>query len=160
MGRRSKCKSTGGWMPGMKDTVHTEYLKSIEQKKMLPELPWAERTVLVIGSDEDNNVGACVGQAVSMLGARVIETRSATSTIGVIESDSVGATDLVICCASVWMDWIEDVPYSKVQQVISDSLICPIQYTRAFVSAHLNSPHRKHIVFIGSMAHRKVLNAS
>lgn len=144
----------------MKDTVHRDYLKALEAKQNLPELPWGERTVLVIGSNGKNNVGAAVSKAASMVGANVIEADKFDCKLRNLTELVNKATDLVICCAGVHMNWIENAPLSAIEEVIWDSLTAPIQYTAIFAQAKMHAPHRKHIVFIGSMAHRKVLNAS
>jgi NAD(P)-dependent dehydrogenase (short-subunit alcohol dehydrogenase family) len=144
----------------MKETVHTEYLKKLESKRSLPELPWEERTVLVIGSDLKSNVGAMVAREVSTRGGFVIEGDKYDFQENDFRHFVTRSTDMVICCASVHMAWIEDITDHDIYKVVYDSLIAPINYTSMFTEAQMNTEYRKHIVFIGSMAHNKVLNAS
>lgn len=149
-------------MTGMKDTVHQEYLKDLAAKRSLPELAWSKRNVLVVGSNKDNNIGAYIARDVSLMNAKVTEGdrydfRQETLAF---EQKAKEATDLVICCATVNMDWIENMAETMTEQVIWDSLICPINYTSTFAEVTMDKPFRKHIVYVGSMAHRQVLNGS
>jgi NAD(P)-dependent dehydrogenase (short-subunit alcohol dehydrogenase family) len=136
-----------------------EYLKSLEAKRSLPELAWEQRTIFIIGSDEDRNIGAHVGQRVADHGGKVIEVDKTFNTDQLFD-DSKASTDLVICCASVQMSWIEDLRVGEIDDVVHNTLIAPIHYTSVFSWTHMDTDHRKHIVFVGSMAHRQVLNAS
>ena len=149
-------------MSGMKDLVHTAYLKKLEDKRSLPELGWRERTVAIIGSDSSLNVGANVALQVAELGARVIEgDRHAPEwKWNKFQYTCDEATDLVICCSSIQMDWIENMQYSDMERVVHDTLVDPMHYTSVFAERKMNRDFRKHIVFIGSMAYRQVLNAS
>lgn len=147
-------------MTGMKDSVHTEYLKSLASKRSLPELPWKDRTVIVVGSDGKLNVGAMVAMQVAGKGGMVIEGDKFDFKETAFRSMIDQATDLVICCASVHMAWIEDITETDIYRVTYDTLIAPMNYTSMFAEGLMEAPHRKHIVFIGSMAHSKVLNAS
>ena len=147
-------------MTGMKDTVHTDYLKEHQSKRSLPELPWKDRTVIVVGSDGKLNVGAMIAMQVSGKGAMIIEGDKYNMAETDFREMSKQATDLVICCASVHMAWIEDLIDSDIYRVIFDTLISPINYTAMFAEAQMERPYKKHIVYIGSMAHKNVLNAS
>lgn len=147
-------------MSGTKETVHTEYLKGLESKQSLPELSWNKRTVLVIGSNSKDNIGASVSGLVAQCGASVIECDKHTSKLTKLGQIVSQTTDLVICCASVHLDWIENTPYSEIEEVVYNTLTSPMVYTTLFANWHVETEHRKHIVFVGSMAHRQVLNAS
>lgn len=59
-----------------------------------------------------------------------------------------------------WLDWIEDQPFQKIGQVLHDTLYASMVGASDFVKATLGTPHRKYIVFIGSMAYNHVLNGS
>lgn len=137
-----------------------EYLRRLEEKQKLPELDWTDRCVGIVGSDQNFNVGAYVGKNVAMAGGTVIEYEKYTLNPTKFEEQSKMMTDLVICAASVHMDWIEDITESDVYKVLFDSLMTPINCTSTFAETSMEAPHRKHIVFVGSMAHRQVLNAS
>jgi NAD(P)-dependent dehydrogenase (short-subunit alcohol dehydrogenase family) len=147
-------------MTGTKDMVHTEYLKGLASKRKLPELPWKDRTVIVVGSDRKLNVGSHVAQQVMGRGGFVIEGDKYNMKETAFHESVRQATDLVVCCASVHMAWIEDIVESDIYRVVYDSLIAPMNYASMFAEGQMEKPHRKHIVFIGSMAHSKVLNAS
>jgi NAD(P)-dependent dehydrogenase (short-subunit alcohol dehydrogenase family) len=146
-------------MTGTKDTIHREYLKDQEARTALPELPWEDRTVLIVGSDEDVNIGAMTARDVVDHGGHVIEVDKTMREHELFKHCET-ATDLVICCASVHMAWIEDCRDGEIRDVVENTLIAPIHYTSVFAWSRMDEPHRKHIVFVGSMAHRQVLNAS
>jgi NAD(P)-dependent dehydrogenase (short-subunit alcohol dehydrogenase family) len=147
-------------MTGTKSMVHTEYLKSLEEKRSLPELSWKDRTVIIVGSDRKINVGAMVAMQVAGKGGMVIEGDKYDFKETQFRSCVESATDLVICCASVHMAWIEDITESDIYRVTYDTLIAPMNYVSMFAEGQMEREHRKHIVIIGSMAHNKVLNAS
>jgi NAD(P)-dependent dehydrogenase (short-subunit alcohol dehydrogenase family) len=147
-------------MSGMKEMVHTEYLKKLESKRKLPELAWKERTVIVVGSDSNINVGAMVARGVALRGGKVIEGDKYDMQETNFRRIVRNSTDIVVCCASVHMAWIEDITDSDIYKVVYDTLIAPINYVSMFAEGQMEHPYRKHIVFIGSMAHTKVLNAS
>jgi NAD(P)-dependent dehydrogenase (short-subunit alcohol dehydrogenase family) len=77
-----------------------------------------------------------------------------------IEVPWANATDLVVCAASVHMDWIEDMPMGDLKRVVYDTLTAPMMIVSSFADCHRDTPFRKHIVLVGSMAHSHVLNAS
>ena len=58
------------------------------------------------------------------------------------------------------LDWFEDIPLEKINQIISDSLTASIVGAQSFVKDTINMPWQKNIVFVGSMAYRNVLNGS
>jgi NAD(P)-dependent dehydrogenase (short-subunit alcohol dehydrogenase family) len=110
-------------MTGTKSMVHTEYLKSLEEKRSLPELSWKDRTVIIVGSDRKINVGAMVAMQVAGKGGMVIEGDKYDFKETQFRSCVESATDLVICCASVHMAWIEDITESDIYRVTS-SIYC------------------------------------
>lgn len=58
------------------------------------------------------------------------------------------------------LDWIEAQPEEMIGQVIHDTLYASIMGAQQFVQATLDTPGRKYIVFVGSMAYNHVLNGS
>lgn len=144
----------------MKDTVHTDYLKSLESKRSLPELPWSQRTVVIVGSDGESNVGAMTARNVAIADGKVIEgDKHSFAWSGYLDAVKQ-ATDLVVCAASVHLDWIENTDYSEIDTVVHNSLVVPMWCVAEFAKANMRHNHRKHIVLVGSMAHRQVLNGS
>jgi NAD(P)-dependent dehydrogenase (short-subunit alcohol dehydrogenase family) len=72
-----------------------------------------------------------------------------------------GAVDtLIICAATTHLDWFENQLLDYQIEVLHDTLLCPMVATQQFVRTTIHTPWVKHIVYIGSMAYRQVLNAS
>ncbi len=72
-----------------------------------------------------------------------------------------GAVDtLIICAATTHLDWFENQLLDYQVEVLHDTLLCPMVATQQFVRTTINTPWVKHIVYIGSMAYNRVLNAS
>jgi NAD(P)-dependent dehydrogenase (short-subunit alcohol dehydrogenase family) len=157
-----------------KSAIHSDYLRemNLEHEDAIIDMP-ADRRAWVIGSDRTlgikdsgRNIGAAIAQSLEQSHFKVFD----------YNKDDFDATEsgtwqqmfdvytppdtLIICCGYTWLDWIENMPISEVFQIINDSLMAPIIATQEFVKATIDEPWRKHIVYVGSMAYRNVLNAS
>lgn len=71
-----------------------------------------------------------------------------------------GDAALILANSTNWLDWVENFPARKAEKIIADTLTESILSSQEFVSQTINTPYRKKIVFIGSMAYRSVLNGS
>lgn len=149
-----------------KEAVHGDYLadmKALHGAK--PVLSLRLRQVLVVGV-EYGNIGAAIAERLSRDFARVLTPPR--EELDVTDAGALGEvfrpfpdTDtLVLANGATWMDWIEDYPASEMRRVLNDSLLGSMMATQEFVKATIDAPYHKHIVYIGSMAHRGVLNAS
>lgn len=58
------------------------------------------------------------------------------------------------------LNWLEDASIGEIYRSVEDNLIGSMLATRAFVRATINAPWVKHVVIVGSMAHRSILNGS
>ena len=67
---------------------------------------------------------------------------------------------LIICHGVTHLDWLEDAPLEKTQEIVDVNLTATIKLVQSFVKATVDGPYRKVIVMIGSMAYRSVLNGS
>lgn len=67
---------------------------------------------------------------------------------------------LITCCGETYLDWIENMNDGEISEIITNTLHAPIVYTRQFVRQTLPTEGRKTIIYIGSMAYNRVLNAS
>lgn len=137
-----------------KDEVHREYLSRIEELRNVPEP--INHNVLVVGSDGSSNVGNAV--AVQLRTRGVVVDEADEDDMEIITWGEY--TDVVFCNAETHLDWIEDQPDEKIFTVVNNTLTASILYTKRFVDATIHNLERKRIVYVGSMAHNRVLNAS
>lgn len=67
---------------------------------------------------------------------------------------------LVLAQGSMWADWIEDQTDVHIINVLDDVLFASMRATAEFVRQTIDKPYLKYIVYVGSTAHARVLNAS
>jgi NAD(P)-dependent dehydrogenase (short-subunit alcohol dehydrogenase family) len=67
---------------------------------------------------------------------------------------------LIMCHGVTHLNWFEDCTLEKAKEIFDVNLFGCFNVARNFVRCTINSPHRKRIIAIGSMAHRAVLNGS
>lgn len=113
--------------------------------------------LLVIGSNGVDNIGAAV---VGMMGGHPEARVDQFDYDGVHNIQWDEYTDMILCNGMTHLDWIEDQPDGAIEQVIQNTLTSTITYTMEFVKATIFDHWRKRIIYVGSMAHNKVLNAS
>lgn len=73
--------------------------------------------------------------------------------------DFKNMTDLIMCHGLTHLDWIEDQP-DNFEEVINVNLTGSIRLVKQFINQTIESPYRKKIISIGSMAYKSVLNGS
>lgn len=152
-----------------KEQVHASYLdemKALHAGKVPP----ANRVALVIGSNanrnEPRNIGYHIARRLEADGFNVLDPPMSELNAGVDSHwtrffESFSGTDTLVL-ANGWthMDWIENYPSDQFWRVIDNTLIASMKGTSHFVRNTIDDPWQKHIVYIGSMAHGAVLNAS
>jgi NAD(P)-dependent dehydrogenase (short-subunit alcohol dehydrogenase family) len=67
---------------------------------------------------------------------------------------------LILCHGVMHLDWFENTPQEKIEEIFAVNVVGSIRLIQAFVRATLDSEERKRIIVIGSMAYNKVLNGS
>jgi len=145
-----------------KDSISREYLNITKHKYLSgPYGPPARRRTLVVGTKQ-GNIGYEIWQVLDYQG----------HTVEAIEHTDCDAADLetlvelerydtiIFNNGETHLDWIEDQPSWKIHDVVYNSLTATMVGTSQFVKHTLNKPYKKHIVFIGSMAYKNVLNGS
>src|SRR5262245_41996898 len=140
LGARSRSESKNGTM-SMKDQVNQMYLEGMTK---LSNRPFPEnRRLLVIGSNIDNkdeerdNIGATfaklwIARSLGEGADRSIVSVD-NSNVDYVSDDMSGFTDLVICCGTTHLAWIEEQVFGMIDLVVRDCLVAPIEYTRRFV---------------------------
>lgn len=147
-----------------KDQVHATYLedqKANHGGKTLPD----NRRALVLGV-RPTNIGAGITKELQEADFEVYprDLPDFDASMGkghqYFYKGNLDIDTLVVCCGRTHMAWIEDIRDDHVYDVMQDALMAPIVSTAEFVKATIDKSYKKHIVLIGSMAYKNVLNAS
>lgn len=146
----------------VKEATHSRYLEDQLAKHGGKGLAY-NRHALVIGA-EGKNIGSAIANELDTLGWSVEAPWRGDLDLTVppdLDAQDWSQFDtLVLANGYTHMDWIEDQPDDQVFRVLADSLLASMLATRRFVEATIDADYRKYILYIGSMAHRSVLNAS
>jgi NAD(P)-dependent dehydrogenase (short-subunit alcohol dehydrogenase family) len=149
-----------------KEAVHGSYLEQMKAEHGSKPMP-KHRRALIIGSDRrGHNIGAAIAQRFEDDGFEVLDPPMDEvdvrfpGRIGGVCDSFPGIDTLVLANGYTYMDWIENYPADEARRVIECSLLGSIIATQEFVECTIDDPHHKHIVYIGSMAAKGVLNAS
>lgn len=143
---------------------YTERMKSEHAEK--PLRPKEHRHILIVGMGDDN-IAEGICSYLTWIGYEHV-TATGVKQLNVTNdehldlwADSLSLYDTIIMCnGESWLDWIEDVPRDKIRSVVDNSLVGNILMTREFVRATIGAPWHKQVIYIGSMAHRAILNGS
>lgn len=113
----------------------------------------------VTGTDNKGSIGAHILETLEERPCNVEATK-----FDVTDANEVvfhyEDTALVMCHGVTHLDWIEDAPWEKLDEIINVNLLGTVLCVQEFVNSTINSPYRKKIIGIGSMAYKKVLNGS
>lgn len=124
------------------------------------------RRALVVGSDREHNIGAMIADSLVIANEffevhEVDKEQVNVSLPSDLEVLDFGRYDtLVLANGATKLRWLEDFSPLETASIIEDTLVGSIFATQEFVRKTIEKPYLKNIVFIGSMAHRAVLNAS
>jgi NAD(P)-dependent dehydrogenase (short-subunit alcohol dehydrogenase family) len=151
-----------------KDDVHGSYLKELRGTYGDRVMRDAEEmSVIIVGSDREDNIGAGIAGALDMVVGSVHEPRLEEVDVKhpgdlamYIGDHDLDPDVLVLSHGYAKLDWIEDMEYEEVAELIDTNLTGTILAIQSFVRMTKRLLHRKRIVVIGSMAHRNVLNGS
>lgn len=148
----------------VKSEVSSNYLNAMKRqhgRKPYPE----HRRILMTGDGKPGSIGQAIHE----------ELKSRDEVLGVvsyhadltvadsrhpISGDFLHYTDLVMCHGASHLDWFEDAPLDRLRYLVDINLTGTIAMVQAFVRATIDTPVRKSIVGIGSMAYNRVLNGS
>jgi NAD(P)-dependent dehydrogenase (short-subunit alcohol dehydrogenase family) len=152
-----------------KESIHNEYLRSLDKDYQ----PRREgRVAMVLGVDFDHeNIGARI---FSQLRLRRMNWEPPINAFAYThkqldagqpsdmrrEISHTKADTLILCNGETHLNWVEDQEVADIVNTITNSLTSSVLATRQFVRVTADDPWLKYIVYIGSMAHRNVLNAS
>jgi NAD(P)-dependent dehydrogenase (short-subunit alcohol dehydrogenase family) len=146
-----------------KASISKNYLETQKQFHLDGSYLSEYRRALVIGVDP-SNIGASVVARLEADGFDVMSHNKSSMDLNDrdrVEDVHWEAYDTVVFCnGHTRLDWFEDIPDKEIVQVLNDSLLASIRGAQTFVRRTIGDMRRKHIVFIGSMAYRSVLNGS
>jgi len=144
-----------------KSEISANYIEEMKDKQSF--MHRSVRNALIVGANE-SNIGGTIADRLRRLDARyqhVVEIDkerhdfSQPYTTFAVDFDTV-----VFANGFTHLDWFEDIPLEKINQIISDSLTASIVGAQSYVRDTITMPWQKTIIFIGSMAYRNVLNGS
>lgn len=152
-------------MTDIKGSISSSHLDDTKMEHA-SKRPRSYRRALVVGA-YPGNIGAAIAERLEEQHDFTVSqydikdgfdfTVPHTAMNAIMDAD---ADTLILANGRTHLDWIEDQPYSEITKVLDDTLLASIVAVREFVTATIEHEHSKHIVFIGSMAHNSVLNAS
>jgi NAD(P)-dependent dehydrogenase (short-subunit alcohol dehydrogenase family) len=149
-----------------KEAIHGEYLAQLQEHAQ-KEIRREGHRAVVIGADwAHENIGAAIARDLREADFGVV-----APSIEVLDVTDYRACDdyfqqhddadvLVLSHGQTEMAWFEDMSQEHIDQILRVNLTGSVYAIQAFVNATMDSPYRKRIVSIGSMAYRSVLNAS
>lgn len=126
-----------------------------------------QRNVLILGGNKLNIGGMCAewmeacGDKVTLLDKPQLDITSEVDLRSFFDVDTnCGFDTLVINAGMTHLDWFEDQTPDRIYRVIDATLAGPMLAANAWVKATMGYQVKKYLVFIGSMAHKAVLNGS
>lgn len=142
-----------------KFSLSTDYIEF--QKTLHPAiLKEADRKAIIVGSDK-GNIGLSIEEKFASEGIKVRSFNKSTLDMTSEELPVEGDEDiLVLANGYTYLDWIENLEDGEISRMIGDIFLASVRATNQFVKKTIDSPNRKYIIFIGSMAYKNVLNGS
>lgn len=128
--------------------------------------PRRQRSAIVIGSDRSGNIGSHIANRLMMNEWFEGVAEHNERTLDISQEDIVRRTrwvhfdTLVLANGETNLAWIENQDPLDILSVVQNSLTASMLAASAFVKQTIKETHLKYIVFVGSMAHRAVLNGS
>lgn len=125
--------------------------------------PPVGRRAVVVGDGPGKNIGAAVADRLRRDGFSVTSPSLAELDV-TSPPDGFFSTDasdtLVMCNGATHSAWFEDASDDLIRRMFEVNVVGSLLVARRFVAETIGDGHRKHLVFIGSTAHRSVLNGS
>lgn len=154
----------------MKEEIASSYLDTVKRNfgNVAELLNTENRRALVVGADNPGSIGREVVKALSVAGFKEVWSPKRTdfdvrryAKMKQWLWDKPLIDTLVLCHGVTHLAWFEDQMQEDIEHVVDVNLTGTMLALNAFVNRTMSERHvRKHIVVIGSMAHKNVLNAS
>lgn len=141
----------------VKTAISSDYLHI--QKLKHGRKQWAPPTrVLISGDANFGSIGAHIVSALREDGSEVNSFKDDVR--DKIDLPTNVYSTLISCHGVMDLNWFEDAATDKAREIFDVNLFGSFNLAQAFVRSTIESDRRKKIIFIGSMAYTKVLNAS
>ena len=146
-----------------KSNVSSDYLK--QQHILHRDKKWNNNDlrVIITGANKEDSIGREIGDVLSRFEFCTLIRGYGGNVTNAIDPAMHPFTNFntLVCSHGVtWLDWFEDIPTHRLREIIDVNLTGTALIAQKFVTDTLTTKERKRIIFIGSMAHRAVLNAS
>lgn len=142
----------------IKANISKDYLEAQKQQHGKKEWRTPVRGVIT-GADYDNSIGYKIYQEVDGLHSADIDVRNNSIDKLFLDNDK-DINTLIMCHGVTHLDWFEDIPDNKIEQIFSVNLTGSARVAQRFVQSTIKSNERKRIIMIGSMAYKTPLNGS
>lgn len=144
----------------IKSEISSSYLSMMKSKHGSKPYPQTIKA-LVTGWRNEHSIGRAIYDRVKRLWGHCATFDGDVREWRLSDNENIASFNTLIMCHGVMhLDWLEDVAYFKMEEIIAVNLTGSISLMQKFVQATLDAPHRKKIISIGSMAYKSVLNGS
>lgn len=161
---------------GAKEAISGGYIESWQHYTKNWEVADLEKRAALVVGVREGNIGEAIADELSETGFGRVHTRDIVSRrsdgrdtpLNLNDQRTLNSTrfdrydTLVLANGMTNLAWLEDQNLNddRIEAVISNKLTASVKAVSEFAKQTIDSPEIKHIVLIGSMAHRSVLNAS
>lgn len=148
-----------------KDQVSNDYLESMKDRHGGKQVPsTSDREALVVGA-RPGNIGGSIAERLTdddfgTVLMEDIEYGLDVNDPGSWDVELQNFDTLILANGETRLNWIDQQEFEVIQSVVDSTLTGTMKLVSEFVRATEHQGHHKHIVCIGSMAYRSVLNAS
>jgi NAD(P)-dependent dehydrogenase (short-subunit alcohol dehydrogenase family) len=144
----------------VKSDVSQNYLDMIRKHHRNKDPRYPSR-VLITGDSKGGSIGAKITQLLCAASHDVESFEGDVRGYNVFSNHNMSDKDTLILCHGVThLDWFENAPMDKVQEIFDVNVVGTYRMAQDFVRQTLLTDYRKRIIIIGSMAHKAVLNGS
>jgi len=144
-----------------KSSISSSYLEETKARYLsVSTEPPPIRSTLIMGWAK-RNIGDDIMQSLEEAGHHVNAWGQDQCLAGNAEDLDLFLYDTIVFVnGETHLDWIEAQSFNDICSVVHNTLTSSMLGASQFVRATLDAPHKKHIVFIGSMGYNHVLNGS
>jgi NAD(P)-dependent dehydrogenase (short-subunit alcohol dehydrogenase family) len=143
-----------------KGQISSQYTEAVQAKHLSKPYKEGMLRVLLTGAESSNSIGEGIVRMLLNFGHTAQHIQGDVRDQVVENAIPSWADALIMCHGVSWLDWLENAPDSKIRECIDVNLYGTINLTKAFVRSTIETPHRKKIIAIGSMAYNRILNGS
>lgn len=121
---------------------------------------WHNIRAMITGAQKDKSIGRDIATSLSLWANCKKVWTPKFDVRDMLDTFEGSYNALIVSHGVTYLDWFEDLSYSKMAEIVNVNLFGVANVIQEFVNATLATDERKRIIIIGSMAHRSVLNGS